>query len=86
MVDGVKQNIWIDPEEETNDVFFEKNWPGQHTYVLRGCIKNSEFDQSPADDEKIYISLGETYQNAETTLESSVFITPLITTGNLGLS
>lgn len=34
----------------------------------------------------MYVSIGSPYQSAETTLNSSVFVTPLITTGMLGLS
>lgn len=85
-LDGEEQNVGIDPEEITNDIYIMHSWAGKHEYLISGCLKNSEFSETPEEEDKIYISLDEPHQVAETTPESTVFITPLTTTGALAFS
>ena len=85
----------MDPESETNEIFFEFepqsevpaeeyfDISGEHVFTIAGCIFNSEYSQSPDEDDKVYVSVGMPYQSAETIPSSSVFISPEVTTGNM---
>jgi len=66
---------------DNNEILLSSNVAGRHNYTLKGCFTNSIYSQQPGPDDLIYVGLAMPYQTAQTTPQSSTYITPLLTSG-----
>lgn len=69
------------PLLESNSFLLSGSLHGRHNYTLKGCLTNSLFSQQPGPEDYIYIGISTPYQTAQTSRQSTTYITPLLTAG-----